>query len=89
VTAEETDAIGRAIALLERATVNEPLEYWQAVLDDIEPLVDLNIVDNVSVAFKFVVAVRDRTDRAHSTQGRAAYIDDATMFLWRARQFPR
>jgi hypothetical protein len=87
VTAEQ-DAIGRAITRLERATVDEPPAYWQVVLDDLEPFVDLETVSNTSIAFKYVMTLRDRTDPARTAEGRAACIADATMFLWQARQFP-
>ena len=84
----ETDAIGRAITRLEQATVDEPPEYWQALLDDLEPFVDLEIISHTSVAFKYVVALRDRTDPAGTPKGRAACIEDATFFLWQAIRFP-
>jgi hypothetical protein len=85
VTAE-TEAIVRAIAQLERATVDEPREYWQALLDDLERFVDLEIASNSSIAFKYVVALRDRTDPAGTRQGRVGCIEDATVFLERALQ---
>jgi hypothetical protein len=85
-----TDAIGRAITRLEEATVDEPPEYWQALLDDLEPFVDLeNVTSNTSIAFKYVVWLRDRTDRACTLQGRAVCIEDATFFLAQALRFRR
>ena len=84
----ETDAVGRAIILLEQATVDEPPEYWQVVLDDLEPFVDLEALTHASIAFQYVVALRDRTDSARTCEGRAACIADAKMFLWQAHQFP-
>jgi len=87
VTAE-SEAIGRAILLLEQASVDERPEYWQAVLDDLEPFGEGDTVTNLSVALKYVVALRDRTDRAHTPQGRAVYIEDATLFLRQALGFP-
>jgi hypothetical protein len=89
VTAERDAALGRAITRLEDATGDEPPEYWQALLDDLEPFVDLeNVTSNTSIAFKYVVWLRDRTDRAGSPQGRAVCVDDATFFLWQALVFP-
>ena len=85
----ETDAVGRALLLLDEATVNEPPEYWQALLDDLEPFVDLETVNNLNIACRYLVALRDKTDRAHTAQGRAAYLEDATFFLEQALRFQR
>ena len=85
----ETDAVGRAIILLEQATVDEPPEYWQVVLDDLEPFVDLEAFTHASIAFHYLVALRDRADSCRTSEGRAACIADAKMFLWQAHQFPR
>jgi hypothetical protein len=80
-------AVGCAITQLERATVFDGPEYWQALLDDLEPFVDLEVLTNASIAFKYVVALRDRTGQARSPRGRAACIAEATMFLWEAHAF--
>ena len=84
----EADAIGRAITRLERAQVNDAAEYWQVLLDDVEPFVDLEIVSNTSVAFNYVVALRDGAGRAGTRKGRAASITDAIFFFWQALRFP-
>jgi hypothetical protein len=73
---------------LEQATVDEPPEYWQALLDDLQPLVDVEIT-NLGIACRYLVALRDRTDRAGTSQGRAGYIEDATLFLEQALLYPR
>ena len=83
MTAEQ-DAIGRAITRLAQATVDQPTESWQAVLDDLAPFVDPAIVNDISLAYKFVVALRYRTGAADTTKGRDDYMQDATMFLWQA-----
>lgn len=85
----ETDAICRAATLLQEATVDEPQAYWQAVLDELEPLVDFDVLSNASIAFKYVVALRDRTPSACSREDRAACIADAIVFLCQPQQFPR
>jgi len=87
VTAEP-EAIGSAIARLEQANVDEPPEYWQALLDDLQPFVDVEIT-NLGIACRYLVALRDRTDRADTSQGRAVYIEDATLFLEQALRYPR
>jgi len=84
----EGEAIGRTISRLQQATGDEPREYWQAVLDDLEPFVGVGIT-NVGIASRYLVALRDRTDSAVSPQGRAVYIEDATLFLWQTLLFPR
>lgn len=86
MTAEQ-DAIGRAIKRLEEATVNDPQEYWQVLLDDLKPFVDLDIVSHTSIGFNWVVAVRDQTGPARTPQGRAARIADARSFLLYALRF--
>lgn len=88
MTAEQ-DAIGRAIKRLEEARVDDPREYWQVMLEDLEPFVDLDIVSHTSIAFNCVVAVRDRTGPARTPQGRAARIADARSFFLYALRFSR
>jgi len=86
VTAE-VEAIGRAISRLDQATVDEPPDYWQALLDDLEPFVGVEMT-NLGIASRYLVALRDRTGSADTPQGRAVYIEDASLFLWQAILFP-
>lgn len=88
MTAEQ-DAIGRAVKRLEEATVDDPREYWQVLLDDLEPFVDRDFVSITSIAFNYVVALRDRTGPARIPQGRAVRIAAARVFFLYALQFSR
>ena len=84
----ESEAIGRAIARAADSSGEEPPEHWQAVLDDLEPFVDSEIISNTSIAFRYVAALRDRKGRASTAEGRARCVEDATFFLGQALRFP-
>jgi hypothetical protein len=88
VTAER-DAIGRAIKRLEEATIDDPPAYWQVLLDELEPFIDLDFVSFTSIAFNYVVTLRYRTGTARTPGGRASRIEDATAFFSHALQISR
>lgn len=73
-------AIRVALASVDAANFDEPAAYWQMPIDALSPHLNPKTIDGVSIAVGFLVALRDRTDEAHTHEGRQACIDEAEVW---------
>lgn len=78
---ERHEAVRFVIDRLHRASIDEPVHYWQECLDALDPFWT-DRVDDVNLSVGYLQSLARRDDEARDDEGRLSCIEEAEGYLW-------